>query len=471
MYNSYDNSYELAVHEKSVATHGDKICSLVKRGNFKFDTFAINSYQTIEYLLTKGAENAVENVLIDKLQDLHDKEKINFEVEIKDPVYSISSNLTSVDEGGIVTFNINTANYGSGTLYWTITGTTDVNDFNAYSGSVSIINNTGSFSVQTTLDLVTEGSETFSINLRTGSETGDIVATSNVVTINDTSLSPNPVLPTYVAPVVTESNTIIEDPLYLANTYMVGEVVTLVSQLSYSDNKGSILEPWNGNNQQDVRVGTFTTAVYKVTNIPSYANGSSGGTPVTVNQLLTTTIDGSGYEINMSQGDVEIGLGTIEYGLNAIRSVGPTPRDSQGNLQQVLTFDPLANGTYAGLTYSTTNAAPGKGSVRGYFGIYTGNGGTTLLRDTEYYNLSEFSEVPVIGYTASTYYLSFSKEVVDTKGLKLYDYYSGTTDITANAVQSTFNKLIETGLTVPYYQYAISSTHVPGGTIGFKFEL
>ena len=81
MYSTTDNTSELAAHLTSVATDGDNICTLVKRGKFNFSTFSINAYQTIEYLLNKinSADDPTdyENqniVLIDKLQDYHDRE-------------------------------------------------------------------------------------------------------------------------------------------------------------------------------------------------------------------------------------------------------------------------------------------------------------------------------------------------------------------------------------------------------------
>jgi len=75
-------------------------------------------------------------------------------------------------------------------LYWSTTGgTATVSDFSANTGSFTLINGTGSFNVTTVADATTEGSETFQVQLRTVSVTGTVVATSNVVYINDTSVS------------------------------------------------------------------------------------------------------------------------------------------------------------------------------------------------------------------------------------------------------------------------------------------
>jgi hypothetical protein len=111
------------------------------------------------------------------------------------PTYAISPNTTAVDEGGSVTWAITTTNFGSGTLYWTNIGSTNANDFTdgTNSGAITITNNSGVLTKTLASDLITEGSENIRIQLRTGSITGSIVATSALVTVNDTSTSP----PTY----------------------------------------------------------------------------------------------------------------------------------------------------------------------------------------------------------------------------------------------------------------------------------
>ena len=101
---------------------------------------------------------------------------------------------SSINEGSSGTFNLNTTNISNGTtLYWSIIHiTTGGADFSATSGSFTINSNTGSFSITTIADSATEGSETFTVSILTGSPTGTIVATSNSVTINDTSTTPTP---------------------------------------------------------------------------------------------------------------------------------------------------------------------------------------------------------------------------------------------------------------------------------------
>lgn len=108
-----------------------------------------------------------------------------------DPTYAISTDTVSVNEGATVNFTVTTTDVGSVTLYWTVSGTTDSADFtSSISGSVSIVNDTGSISVAILEDLLTEGAESFYIDLRTDSVSGTVVATSNTVTIADTSITP-----------------------------------------------------------------------------------------------------------------------------------------------------------------------------------------------------------------------------------------------------------------------------------------
>jgi hypothetical protein len=99
-----------------------------------------------------------------------------------------------LDEGGNAIANITTANVANGTiLYWTIegvSGTINADDFvTALSGNVTINSNAASFTITVKKDQLKEGNESFLVRVRTGSTSGTIVATSNTVTINDTSFS------------------------------------------------------------------------------------------------------------------------------------------------------------------------------------------------------------------------------------------------------------------------------------------
>ena len=105
--------------------------------------------------------------------------------------YSFSSIPTSIDENVDGFFYVDTVNIPDNTvLYWTVKHDTTVDaDFTLTWWSFTITNNAGVFNVRPSSDNSTEGPETFSIEIRTSSNTGPVVATSNAVTVNDTSLT------------------------------------------------------------------------------------------------------------------------------------------------------------------------------------------------------------------------------------------------------------------------------------------
>ena len=105
------------------------------------------------------------------------------------PSYTVTPASSSVNEGSSLTFNVSGSYIGDGTYYWTVTNS---GDFGTASGSFTITGNSGSFNVTPTADSSTEGSETFTASIRSVSISGDILATSSAVTINDTSTAPAP---------------------------------------------------------------------------------------------------------------------------------------------------------------------------------------------------------------------------------------------------------------------------------------
>lgn len=119
------------------------------------------------------------------------------------PTYAIVGSPDPANEGSTVTFTITTTNVTDGTvLDWTNIGNSQSADFvgGAMSGTVTINSNSGTITRQLVNDLTTEGaSETIQIQL---SNAGSVVATSNIIEINDTSVTP--AAPTYaLAPTLT----------------------------------------------------------------------------------------------------------------------------------------------------------------------------------------------------------------------------------------------------------------------------
>ena len=109
---------------------------------------------------------------------------------------TITPAANSVDEGSSLSFAV--TNLGpNGTYYWTINHVTTANaDFDAVNGSFSLTgggaqdNGTGSFSLTTVSDRSTEGAQTFTVSVRSGSISGTVIVTSGSITVNDISLTP-----------------------------------------------------------------------------------------------------------------------------------------------------------------------------------------------------------------------------------------------------------------------------------------
>ena len=108
------------------------------------------------------------------------------------PSVTITESATSVDEGGSVTFTISGSNIPNGTYYYTIyeeEGTIASTDFNPANldGSFTVNNNSGSLTITLAEDLTTEGTDKFRIQIRRDSISGNIIATSNAITVGDSS--------------------------------------------------------------------------------------------------------------------------------------------------------------------------------------------------------------------------------------------------------------------------------------------
>jgi hypothetical protein len=104
--------------------------------------------------------------------------------------YSITSNISSVNEGNTVGFTVSTSSVPNSTvLYWTTVGNVSSADFSdsVTSGNVTIANSSATITRTLAADATTEGVEYFDLALRTGSISGTIVATSGNVIVNDTS--------------------------------------------------------------------------------------------------------------------------------------------------------------------------------------------------------------------------------------------------------------------------------------------
>jgi len=108
------------------------------------------------------------------------------------PSYSVTPSTLLVNEGSSVTFTVTTTGVADATvLYYTTTGAAAAADFtdSSLTGSFTVNSNTATITRTLSSDRTTEGSDNFAIQIRRTSTSGTIVATSDTVYINDTSLN------------------------------------------------------------------------------------------------------------------------------------------------------------------------------------------------------------------------------------------------------------------------------------------
>ena len=198
------------------------------------------------------------------------------------PTYSLSESSTSIDEGDTVNFTVNTTNVSNGTtLYWKAVAVSNFQlaDISPTSGqgTVQINSNTGSFSIKAIEDATTEGNQQFKVELKTGSYTGTTQATSNNITINDTSLTPE--------------FTLSRSP---TGTIYEGDTVTITLSTTYI-NPGTFNYTITGIQASDLSSGSLQGA-FTTTGLYSSASGSLNFTfaydySPENNELVTLTLD------------------------------------------------------------------------------------------------------------------------------------------------------------------------------------
>lgn len=299
------------------------------------------------------------------------------------PPFIITPSVTSVNEGSSVTFTIATVGFGSGTLYWTTVSTTTALDFTdaLNSGAITITNNAGTFSKTLTNDQLSEGTEYVVMQLRTGSITGPIVATSAAVTVNDTSrtiVTMSPATYNWTARVSTSGGTL--SPTGYVNFYFVVSSGTM-------NITGAT---WTG-----TASGSFNFA------------GLTGGPSVVPTVSAPAVISGSGFYVSL-QSYYATTAGTVTETLtfSAVDPIYATTTTlvvnfSVTSARNVVTLAP--SGT-AGVSFPwTVSYGPPSGSY--YTTDNVGNTSATVALDAAGYNANSF--IPGVAGTY-TYTFHFS---------------------------------------------------------------
>jgi hypothetical protein len=224
------------------------------------------------------------------------------------PTYSLYLPYTSVNEGNSTPVVALTTNVANGTvLYWTINnGTTSDADFSAVNGSVTINSNSGQINITAVSDGTAEGGQTFTVQLRTGSITGSIVATSGSITITDASGSATPAILTDFI----ESNYVggLGGTTFQAWSE-VAFLTTGTSRVTIGDNSApqtrSIL-PGEWLTTSPAAVSTPTAGLFDIELTPSSATLAIDGTTVALGGDRTTQSTGTSWNTRLQLGTQEV---------------------------------------------------------------------------------------------------------------------------------------------------------------------
>jgi len=274
--------------------------------------------------------------------------------------YSISPNVSSVNEGGTVTFSVTATNFGNGILYWTHNGSTNGFDFTdgQTNGSVNIVNDRGSFTRTLVNDTTTEGPQSFTIELRTTNTNGTIVDTSSTITVVDTSLS----TPVYnLIPVtgsINEGSSLtfnitgvnILNGTYYWSVSNPGDFATSGASVTITNNVGSF--------SVTPRADTTTEGAESfVAYLRTAANG--GGTLLATSSLVTindTSTSAASFTLTPN-------ITTVNEGDNVIFTV------SGSNIQDNLYYWTINNSTSVNNDFSGTFGAFGISNNTGTFTV------------------------------------------------------------------------------------------------------
>ena len=152
-------------------------------------SFSKTLLNDLSIVATEGEENFTVSLRTDSINGtIVDTTNIITVEDTSTSSYTLTQSTSSVDEGQSVSFTLTTTGITDGTiLYYTTTGTASTTtDITALSGSFTINNNSGTFSINVNQDYEIDDAETLTVSVRVGSVSGSIVATSQVITIDDT---------------------------------------------------------------------------------------------------------------------------------------------------------------------------------------------------------------------------------------------------------------------------------------------
>ena len=170
-----------------ITTDSDNNVTEITLGENKYEEVTYNSVGLItSYVEIIGGESITYNILYDAAGIVTSIR----EQQPPAPTYVFSAVPASIGEGSTGICTVVTTDVNPGTIfYWDVTNPSDF-DVSQQSGSFTLGAGIGTFSVGPRIDYLTEGVESFRVNIRYPSASGAIVTTSDPIQIADDSLTP-----------------------------------------------------------------------------------------------------------------------------------------------------------------------------------------------------------------------------------------------------------------------------------------
>jgi hypothetical protein len=342
--------------------------------------------------------------------------------EDRPPTYSVTANRISVDENGSVSYTVTTTNVPNNTiLYWSISGVS-ASDFtdNTLTGTVVINNNLGSIFRTVTPDFITEGTEAFTLYLRANSTSGSIVATSQSVTVNDTTKTPTYAV-TADKTTVTESETVIFSistsnvptgtTLYWSTLSMQNDTNasdftdnTMTGSFVVNNNSATVIRTLVANDGNSVpndkfrlqiRTGSITGTVVATSSTIEIIDNPDD-LPKTYNVIpsRTTVSEGSSVEFTVNTTNIVNGT-TLYWSAHGVSAADFSDGDTNGSFT-------ISSNTGTATVRSISNDVLTEGTESFYISIRTGSTSGSIVANSSSVTITDTSTSP------PTYALSVS---------------------------------------------------------------
>jgi hypothetical protein len=347
-----------------------------------------NAFVVVADNLTEGEETLTINIAgLSKSIKINDTSKSNV------PVYYLTSNALSVNEGSSATFTLTTTNVASGTsVPYTLSGISSADVSSRSLSGNAIVNSSGVATISITLlnDALTEGAETLTVSAGNASTS---------VQVNDTSTSP----------VVSYS--------IVANSSNVNEGSSAsftITARNYNTNSYFEYVPYtiSGVTVQDLLLNSLSSGVTlslsqpsQTISIPIYNDGVTEGA-----ETITVTVGGN--SASMLINDTSKASTSPTYSVAASNS----SFNEGSTVTFILTTTNVAAGTSVWYSFSGISSADVTGGSLGGYATIATNGQATISVLLANDNLTEGAETLTVttGATSNTNGVSASTQINDT---------------------------------------------------------